>query len=202
MENTCTEMWNSCSFVSPLAVADSQESAQLRSGMSAKKEKSCFLESCLFSMPAGYARITVALCRHTWSKPWQITQTLFSTLNKHKHTDSMTNNGVFRHNAFVSLLSLFSSPLLWTHQCVCLCYHLKQHPGTLAWSSWARKKWAHSGLQGLFVPFVFCICSLFTRKVGRRPILFLGMSLLDSIPSSMVLVILLTSGGVQRKGLW
>lgn len=65
MENTWTEMWNSCSFVSPLAVADSQESAQLRSGMSAKEEKSCFLESCLFSRPAGYTRITVALCRHT-----------------------------------------------------------------------------------------------------------------------------------------
>lgn len=34
-------------------------------GMSAKEEKSYFLESFLFSRPGGYTRITEALCKHT-----------------------------------------------------------------------------------------------------------------------------------------
>lgn len=38
-------------------------------GMSAKEEKSSFLESFLFSRPGGYTRITEALCKHTWYKP-------------------------------------------------------------------------------------------------------------------------------------
>lgn len=52
-----------------------------------------------------------------------------------------------------------SSPLEWTHQRVCLCHHLQQHPGALVWSPWARQERSHSRLQGLFVPFL-CLAAI------------------------------------------
>lgn len=104
-------------------------------GMSAKEEKRPILFLCsagLEGLP-GYQR----LCANTRTNKRTVADYIKTLLHSCIHTGSMTNSFFIiygkqcRRNILASLLSLFCSPLLWTHQRVRLRHHLQQHPGAL-----------------------------------------------------------------------